>query len=189
MPPETCFQHPDRPAVEHCEVCRKAVCGSCLWYAETGERLCPEHALEFDTAGKPVHGPGRYAAGIPHSEASALRPKTGEAPYQGNSTDMGALVAAISGIMALVSCAGFSWVLPLLAFGLGLIIWFHSKDALDPRRARWLAGAGMATGGVFLVVAAGIFAIMCLFFTFAAIASRAGPGGFSTPTPFLFPTP
>jgi len=67
---------------------------------------------------------------------------------------------------------------------LGLVV-----GALLGVGARWLAGAGMATGGVFLVVAAGIFAIMCLFFTFAAIASRAGPGGFSTPTPFLFPTP
>ena len=186
---DACYQHPDRPAVEHCEVCRKPVCGSCLWYADSGERLCPEHALEFDNVGKAVHGPGRYAAGIASSEASALNPKTGDVPYKGNSTDLGALVAAVAGITGLASCAGLTWVLPLLAFILGLVMWFQAKDSLNPRRTRWLAGIGLAGGGVFLVVVAGFFAMLCLFFTFAAVTSRSGPSGFSTPTPFPFPTP
>ncbi len=187
MPPEACFQHPDRPAVEHCEVCRKPVCGSCLWYADSGERLCPEHAAEFDGAGTPVHSPGRYAAGIASSEASALRPAQGDVPYKGNSTDLGALVAAIAGMMALASCTGFSWLLPFLAFILGLIMWLQSREALHPRRTRWLAGIGMAGGGLFLVVVVGFFGMMCLFFTFASIAGRGGPAGIPTPTPF--PTP
>jgi len=188
---DTCYQHPDRPAVEQCEICRKPVCGSCLWYAETGERLCPEHALEFDTAGKPVHPPGRYAAGIASSEASALRPKLGEAPYRGNSTDLGALIAAISGVMALASCFGLAWVMPLVAFVLGLVMWFQSKDALDARRARWLAGLGLAGGGLFVVVIGGFFVLMFGFFAFAAFMASVSSGsrGFPTPTPFPFPTP
>ena len=39
--------------------------------AESGERLCPDHAADFLKAGKTVTPPERYAEGIVHSEASA----------------------------------------------------------------------------------------------------------------------
>ncbi len=182
---DTCYKHPDRPAVEHCELCRKPVCGSCLWYAESGERLCPEHALEFVDQGKPVQGPSRYASGILHSEASALTAKTAEAPYKGNSTDLGAVVAAVSGVMGLATCFGLSWLVPLVAFMLGLVMWFQAKDALDPRRTKWLAGVGMAGGGVFVVVIGAFFVLMFGVFAFAAFMAsvNSGPSSFPTPTP------
>lgn len=171
MSGEVCFQHPDRLAVEHCEVCRRPVCGSCLWYAESGERLCPDHAAEFQRVRKDVIPPERYAAGIAHSQAAAARPSAQEAPYKGNSTDVGALVAAVSGVVALASCAGVAWVIPLVAFFLGLVSWLQARDSLDPRRTRWLAGLGLAGGGIFVLFIVGFMALMFLCFLFPVLAS------------------
>src|SRR5262245_48865145 len=139
---EVCFRHPERVAVEHCEICRRAVCGLCLWYAESGERLCPDHAAEFQQAGKSVIPPQRYAAGIAQSEASATRPAQPEAPYQGNSADVTALIAAVMGALTLAWCAGLVWIIPLLAFFLGLTGWLQAKSAFNPQRTRWLSGLG-----------------------------------------------
>ena len=181
---ETCFQHPDRLAVEHCEICRRPVCGSCLWYAESGERLCPEHAAQFQTEGKPVIPPERYAAGIVHSEASAAKPARADAVYHGNSTDVGALVAAVVGLLALASCAGLAWVLPLFGGVLGLVSWLQAKDAVSARRTRWLAAVGMASGGVFFLFILSVFALMfaCFFLQLALFSSVRTPT-FVTPTP------
>jgi hypothetical protein len=182
---EACFQHPDRLAVEHCETCRRPLCGSCLWYAESGERLCPEHAADRLREGKGVIPPERYAEGIAHSQASAARPAQATVPYQGNSTDVTALISAVSGLMALGACFGLSWILPLMAFGLGLAGWLQAKDAHDPRRTQWLAGVGMVTGGLFAVGLVMFFVMMlgCMFIP-ALLASRPSP---PIPTP-IFPT-
>jgi len=173
MPAETCFQHPGRPAVEHCEICRRPVCGLCLWYAESGERLCSAHAAEFEKEGKVVHPPERYAEGIALSEAAAARPPAADVPYRGNSTDVGALVAAVAGIVALASCAGLAWVIPFFALALGLVSWLQSKDAINAKRTRWLAVIGMASGGVFFVFVLGLFALMfgCIFLQLALVSS------------------
>lgn len=184
MSPVTCFQHPDRAAVEHCEICRRPVCGLCLWYAESGERLCSAHAAEFEKEGKVVHPPQRYAEGIALSEASAVRPPVQDVPYRGNSTDVGALVAAVAGLSALASCAGLAWALPLIALVLGLVSWLQSKDAVNARRTRWLAVIGMASGGAFLLFLVSIFALMflCFFLQFVLMASVRTP-------PILTPIP
>lgn len=178
-----CYQHPDRLAVEHCEACRRPVCGSCLWYAESGERLCPEHAAYWLQAGKGVIPPERYAEGIAHSQASAARPSQATAPYQGNSTDIMALLSASSGVLALAACFGLSWIFPVMALGLGLAGWLQSKEAHDPRRTQWLAGVGMVTGGLFAVGIV-MFLVMifgCMFLP-ALLASRPTP---PLPTPIL----
>ncbi len=170
---KACFQHPDRLAVEHCEICQRPVCGSCLWYAGSGERLCPAHAAEFEAAGKAVHPPERYAAGIVHSEASAVRLPAADVPYRGNSTDVGALVAAVVGVMALASCAGLAWVLPLFGVVLGLVSWLQAKEAVNTRRTRWLAVIGLAGGGVFFIFFLGVFAMMfgCFFLQLMLVSS------------------
>ncbi len=180
---DTCFQHPDRPAVEHCEICRRPVCGLCLWYAESGERLCSAHAAEFEQEGKVVHPPERYAEGIALSEAAAARPPAADVPYRGNSTDVGALVAAVAGLTALASCAGLAWVIPLFALIAGLVSWLQSKDAVNVKRTRWLSVIGMASGGVFLLFVVGIFALMflCFFLQIVLMTSVRTP---PIPTPF-----
>jgi hypothetical protein len=187
---QPCFQHPDRPAVEHCEICARPVCGFCLWYADSGERLCPAHAAEFEKEGKPVHPPERYAAGIAPSAASAARPTAQDVPYHGNSADVGALVAAVAGIAALASCAGMGWILPVLAVVFGLVSWLQAKDALNVRRTRWLAGIGMAGGGVFLLFFVSVFGLMFVcFFLQVVIASSVRTPPIPTAAPFATPIP
>ena len=183
-----CYQHPDRPAVEQCEVCRRPLCGSCLWYAETGERLCLEHASEWVKAGKPVVAPQRYASGISSSEAAAAQPVKADIPYRGNSTDVSALVAAVVGLASIASCVGLYWALPLLALFLGLVTFLQSRDAVNPRRTRWLAGVGLL-GSALFVVSILIFFGFCFVATLLPVilAGLAGPRG--VPTPFPLPTP
>ena len=190
MVTEPCFRHPERASVEHCEICRRAVCGLCLWYAESGERLCPNHAAEFQQAGKKVIPPDRYAAGIALSEASAARPAQAQVPYQGTSADVMALIAAVMGSLTLAWCAGAAWIIPLLAFVFGLTSWLQTKNAFDPKRTRWLSGIGMVSGGLFLGITVFSFLIFFLcFFSFFAATGIMGPRLNPTPMPFATITP
>jgi hypothetical protein len=190
--PAACYRHPERHAVEQCEVCAKPVCGACLWYAEGGQRLCPDDAAERLHAGQTVVPPERYSDAIVHSQASAARPAQAAAPYQGNSTDLTALAAAIAGLSALLACAGLAWVMPLLAFVLGLVAWLQYRDALDPRRARWLSLVGLTGGSLFvlsILAIMGLFAI-CFILQFALLSSAGGGPRFPTPFPTVpFTTP
>ncbi len=185
MSAAVCYRHPTRLAVEHCEACRRPVCGSCLWYAESGERLCPDHAADFLKAGQTVTPPERYADGIVHSEASAAQPAGAKLPYQGNSTDLNALVAGVIGAAALLTCAGQAWLLPLLAFGVGLVAWLQARHATNPSRARWLAGLGVAGGGVYLLfmLAWVAFTAVCVLTVILSSLST-GPRIVPIPTPF-----
>jgi hypothetical protein len=160
------------------------VCGSCLWYTEAGQRLCPDHAADALKAGQAVTPPERYAGAIGPSEAAALRPAAPAQPYQGNSTDLTALIAALAGAAALLSCAGLSWVIPVVAFILGLVAWLHARDAADASRTRALAGLGLAGGGVFVALIAGFALILLLCFLLAFLSSvPVGPRLLPTPTP------
>ena len=117
-----------------------------------------------------------------------MRPPAAEAPYKGNSTDVGALIAAVVGVAALAACAGVVWALPLLAFFLGLVNWLNANDALDPKRTRWLSGLGMAGGGIFVLVGLAFLAacVVCSFLPLL-IASLSNSSGFPTPLPTATP--
>ena len=159
---QSCYRHPTRLAVEQCEDCRRPVCGACLWYGEGGKRLCPDHAADALHAGQEVAPPERYAEGILHAQMSAARPAAGELPYKGNSTDVTALVAAISGVSALAACVGLSWVIPFVAFALGLVGVLQARDSADPGRTRLLAGLGLASGGIFVLMVLGFVLLVML---------------------------
>lgn len=185
-----CYKHPDRLSVEHCEVCQRPVCGACLWYAESGERLCPDHATEWLQAGKAVTPPERYADGIHHSQASAAQPPAQRIPYKGNGTDLTALVALVTGLAALLTCAGFAYVLPFLALGLGLVAVLQAKDALNPQRAQWMGAVGLAGGGIFLLFVLAMFVFFAACFLLVTLASSSGPGPYVvTPLPLATVTP
>lgn len=180
---ETCFLHDERTAIEHCEVCQRPVCGSCLWYAESGERLCPIHADAFRQQGRRVLSPDQYARGIAFSELSVQTntQRTLPPPYQGNSSDVMALVSLVMGVAALLSCAGYAFLLPVLAFILGMSAWLNQRLSLNPRRTGWMAGIGMTSGGVFIL---GFLVIVacCGAFYMISIAATTNSGSFS-PTP------
>lgn len=186
---EPCYRHPARPAVEHCELCRRPVCGSCLWYAEAGRRLCPDHAADALRAGENVIPPERYAEGIGHAEAAAARPPARAVPYQGNSTDVTALLAAATGLMALLTCAGLSWAVPLVALALGLVALIQARDALEPARTRLLAWLGVAGGGFYLLVIAAVVGGMALCMLAGLAASASTVRVYPTTVPFLTPAP
>lgn len=184
-----CYRHPDRLAVEQCETCQRPVCGSCLWYAEGGQRLCPDHAAEALQAGQTVTPPERYAEGIHHSQQDAARAVGPQVPYKGNSTDVTALAAMLAGVGAIAACAGLTWLFPILAFVLGLVAWLQARDALDPRRTRWMGAVGMAGGGLFLVGVLGMVLMCSLCFMLQVALATPGPRILPTPTPFIFVTP
>ncbi len=167
------------------------MCGLCLWYAESGERLCPDHAAEFLQQGRTVTPPERYAEGIGPSEVSAARAPAADVPYKGNSTDVTALLAAFLGVAGLLACAGLSGVFPLMAFALGLVAYLQARDSADPSRTRWLAGVGLASGGLFLLFFLAIFGgiLVCFLTAMLSAAMQPGGGGFPTPLPFVTPIP
>ena len=183
-----CVFHPDRISVETCEACKRPVCGECLWYADSGERLCPVHGEVWQLQGRAVQPPQRYAEGIAFSQVSAANPPKPNVPYQGNSNDVGALVALILGVSSLLACWGFWYILPMVAFLLGLVAWLHARDSIHPKRTRWMAGGAMATGGIFLLLAFG-FIMMCMMCYVFMLALPPTRPTFGTPTPFIFSTP
>ena len=166
------------------------MCGWCLWYAESGERLCPDHAAEFLRQGRAVTPPERYAEGIGPSEVSAARTPGANQPYQGNSTDVTGLLAAFSGVVAWLSCFGLTWLFPLMAFAMGLAAFLQARDSADPARTRLLGGLGVATGGVFVLFFFVFLAgFMACFLTIFFSSAMQPTGGFPTQPPFLNPTP
>jgi hypothetical protein len=183
-----CTFHPDRLSIEACEVCKRPVCAECLWYADSGERLCVVHGELWQAQGKVIHPPQKYADGIGFSQISAANPPEREVPYKGNSSDLNALLAFLLGIASVLSCLGFWYVLPVFAFLLGIVALLHARDALNPTRTRWLAGSAVATSGIFMLIIFG-FIVLCMMCYIVSLASTASSGGFFTPTPFRLVTP
>lgn len=183
-----CTFHPDRLSIEACEVCKRPVCAECLWYAESGERLCVVHGEVWQAQDRVVHPPQKYASGIGFSQVSAASPPQPDVPYKGNSSDLNAFIAFVLGISSVLACFGVWYVLPLIAFLLGLVAWLHARDSLNPSRSRWLAGSAVASGGIFMLMAFG-FIVMCMMCYIVSFASTASSGGFFTPTPFRLVTP
>lgn len=177
--PEVCHEHPHRAAVEHCEVCARPLCGSCLWYADDGRRLCEEHALAWHADGNEVSEPDRYEEGIVYSEVSAARVPLRRGAYRGNSSDVMGLIALILGGGVLLSCFGFWYLLPIVAFIFGLLAWLQSRDALDPVRTRVFAGVGLASGGLFLMFFFGTILLCTLGWVASLAANSISAGVFS----------
>jgi len=158
-----CIHHPQYQAIEHCEHCHVPLCGLCLWYVETGERLCERCAKAWQEVGHVVYPPEEFAEGIRTTLAqpSAVKPRQ-VGMYSGNNVDLAGLVAACLGGMILLYCVPcLNAVGPLLALIIGFIALMDAKRAVDPQRTRILAGVGIASGGLFLALG-----VMWFAFTF-----------------------
>jgi hypothetical protein len=180
---EYCANHPDIAAVEHCEICGRPLCGHCLWYEEDGRRLCENHAMEVKAAGGKVLPPETYAEAIDPglvrrpagATAEAVMP--GQKLYQGNSQDLGALIAAVVALTTLASCAGGAYCLPIFALILGVAMYSNASAAQDPRRTRNLAGIGIGVGALFLFLIVSYFGMIFFFLVMSfAMAATAGAG-------------
>ena len=80
-----CANHPDRIALERCEVCGKPLCAYCLYYTGDGQRLCQDHADEARLMGVHIEEPAAYADQLIGAQIGALRKqKRGESAGDGS---------------------------------------------------------------------------------------------------------
>jgi hypothetical protein len=193
--PAECVNHPGRAAVEHCELCGRALCGECLWYSAGGRRLCQTHAARAMASGEIVQPPEMYAdavelRGAPPAATGAHGAL--QAPYRGNSTDIVGLLAAVLGIVTLVMCGSGSYAaycLPFVALLLGLIALSTAREAIDPARTRLLGWIGLGSGGVFVVLAVFFMLLMTMCVVLSLLGPAiSGPGAY-TPIPRITPRP
>jgi hypothetical protein len=161
----TCINHPERAAVERCEVCHRPLCAYCLYYTSDGQRLCKEHAEEAQAAGAFIRTPGAYAGGLVAAQVGAAREKNKAKPsalYEGNNADVMALIGLIIGVFGLSLCIPG---LPCLVGPAGIVVsvlaFAGARDARNPKRTRTMAGIGIGLSALWLVV---LFACIWIFF-------------------------
>jgi hypothetical protein len=179
---EHCVFHPNHTAIEHCEVCGRALCGRCLWYGDDGRRFCVTHAREVEVAGQPILPPETYAEAIDSNlvvqKAAATATAAAQAhtlPYRGNNHDLNAFLAAVVAITTLASCMGGAYCLPILAAVIGGVAYSNASSAVDPKRTRLLAGISLGVGGFMLFALFAYMSLMFLFFALAIFTAAGGP--------------
>ena len=165
-----CHFHPERIALERCEVCDKPLCAYCLYYTEDGQRLCVEHAAEARALGVRVDEPAAYADQLISAQVGADRKHkrgwqdTDSTLYKGNSTDLAALVALVLGVVTLGSCCGGLYCVPIVGLLLSILGLVNARKAYDPSRTRKLSLIGLAASGVVVLVIVGAMILYGMMF-------------------------
>ena len=173
-----CANHPDRIALERCEVCGKPLCAYCLYYTDDGQRLCEEHAEDARKLGVAVEEPASYADQLIGAQIGALRKRkrsesAGEEDlYKGNSTDVMSLIGMLIGIISAGACCGAVYCLPIVGLVLSLMAVFGAKKSFDPRRTRRFGLIGALLSGVWVVAIVGCILIYGLSLTTLFRASQ-----------------
>ncbi|MCZ2095477.1 MAG: hypothetical protein AAGU78_07405 [Chloroflexota bacterium] len=183
-----CANHPDRLALERCEVCAKPVCAYCLYYTADGQRLCAEHADEARLRGIAVEDPASYAGQLLGAQAGAVqkrkRDDESDGLYRGNSTDVLGLIALLIAIIALVSCGGGLYCLPPMGFILSLLAVINAKKAHDPARTRRYGLIGLLVSALWLLLIGA-----CILLFIAPLRAERTPPVFPTFQPYIAPSP
>jgi len=159
-----CANHPDRLALERCEVCNKPVCAYCLYYTADGQRLCEDHAEEARLRGIAVEDPASYSTQLLGAQAGVVhKQKRGDEPhdglYRGNSNDLIGLIALLIAVIALVSCGGGFYCLPPIGMILSLLAIVNAKKAYDPKRTRRYGIIGLLVSSIWFLLAAACIAL------------------------------
>jgi hypothetical protein len=171
---EQCVFHPNLAAIERCEICNRALCERCLWYADDGRRLCATHAREVESAGIPVVPPETYAEAI-----GAGRPYTGETSVQNglagdsfriNNNDLLAMGTALVAVVTLFSCFGGAYCLPFAVILAGIAAYTKAGAAVNPERARLWAATGIGVSAFMLLILFACIALYFVMFVFVLIA-------------------
>src|SRR5579859_5245501 len=156
----TCINHPERAAVESCEVCHAGLCAYCLYYTSDGQRLCKTHAAEAAAAGAFIRAPGNYREGLIASQLGAsneLRRQNAQpnasAAYHGDAVDILALIGMVLGITSIAMCIpGLCCLvgpIGMVTSGAALV---GAKNAHDPVRTRTLATVGAILSALWVIV-------------------------------------
>lgn len=184
--PLTCANHPDRIALEQCEVCDKPLCAYCLYYTEDGQRLCAEHARRARQLGLRIEEPALYADQLLGAQAGADRKHKREREHQatglytGNSTDLLGLIGLLIGAISLIACCGAGYCLPVVGFVFSLVALINARHAVDPRRTRRLGIVGMLVSGVWVILIAACIAVYGLSLSSALVTFRSATWYFPT---------
>lgn len=153
-----CANHPQRMAIERCEVCNAPLCAYCLYYTEDGQRLCAAHAEQARRRGLRIEEPGAYSEQLIPAQASAAgklkrAARDGDGRlYRGNSHDLVGLIGLLVGGVSLLSCCGIGYCLPMIGFVLSLVAVINARHAYDPARTRKIGFAGLLLSGVWVLV-------------------------------------
>lgn len=150
----TCVNHPERAAVEYCEVCGDPLCAYCLYYTSDGQRLCKRHADKAAASGAFIRAPGTYADGLIDSQLSATRVQPSlPAAYQGDAIDVLALIGLLFGVVSIMLCIpGGCCLVGPIGMILSIVALVGAKDARDPVRTRTMASVGALLSAVWIVV-------------------------------------
>lgn len=167
---QNCVNHPDRIAVERCEVCRLPLCAFCLYYTQDGQRLCAYHAEQARQAGMQIEAPGTYSEQLVSAQAGVVSKHKRELQqddglYKGNSHDLVALIGALIGLITLGSCCGGVYCLPIVALVLSVVALINAKNAYDPKRTRKLGIVGMLVSGIWVAAIVGCIVIYAASFS------------------------
>jgi hypothetical protein len=175
-----CVFHPNLAAVERCEICNRALCERCLWYADDGRRLCATHAREVESAGMTVLPPETYAeaigAGRPllSTERGQGSLPDGSGParsYLTNNNDLLAMGTALVAGVTLVSCFGGVYCLPFVAILAGIAAYINASAAANPERTRLFAAVGIGLSAFMLLLLFAFIAFYVVLFTFVLLAA------------------
>ncbi len=156
----TCVNHPERAAVESCEVCHDPLCAYCLYYTSDGQRLCKTHAAKAAVAGAFIRAPGNYPEGLIASQLDAAsnvsRQQTNpdaSAAYHGDAVDIIALVGMVLGIMSIALCVpGLCCLVGPIGLVMSAAALVGSKNAHDPVRTRTMATVGVMLSALWVII-------------------------------------
>ncbi|MBI5958518.1 MAG: hypothetical protein HY866_07285 [Chloroflexi bacterium] len=166
-----CINHPERVALERCEVCGNPLCAYCLYYTNDGQRLCQKHAEQARLAGAQIEEPGAYAEQLIGAQVGADRKqKRGqfagdEDLYKGNSHDVAAFMGMLVSLVSMGACCGLGYCFPVVGFFLSIVALINAGKAYDVGRTRRYALIGMLVSGIFVAILAGCIAIYGLSFS------------------------
>jgi hypothetical protein len=173
----TCINHPERAAIEHCEVCGSPLCAYCLYYTSDGQRLCQTHAEQAEAAGAFVRSPDVYADGLIPAQVEASRKSASSpaAPYEGNTPDVTALIGMMIAVVSLLMCIpGFNCLLGPVGLIVSLVALATSRDARNRSRTRIMAGIGIGLSSLWMLVV--IACIATYFVPLVSISTNLGSG-------------
>lgn len=164
----SCVNHPNRAAVEKCEVCGKSLCNYCLYYTDDGQRLCEAHAYDAELRGKGFNPPETYQEGIEAAQASAAEIRNAQLAnpfeptkgaisgpivlYRANNSDLLGFIAMLAGVFTVLSLCSFGFCVPIVGAMISIMALLNSKDAVEKGRVRLHGVIGLAATASLLLL-------------------------------------